>query len=82
MFTTIVRPYTPNNAVLLGALRVKPYLTLFIASLFISTSHAATPPNSLVVALQGAQQVGLRSNIEGAQQSLGVSMLYFDQITK
>ncbi|WP_241650264.1 ABC transporter substrate-binding protein [Rosenbergiella collisarenosi] len=35
-----------------------------------------------VVALQGAQQVGLRDNVKGAQQSLGVSMLYFDQITK
>ncbi|WP_241580860.1 ABC transporter substrate-binding protein [Rosenbergiella nectarea] len=46
----------------------------------IQTSVMQDSP--FVVALQGAQQVGLRSNIEGAQQSLGVSMLYFDQITK
>lgn len=46
----------------------------------IQTSVMEDSP--FVVALQGAQQVGLRSNIEGAQQSLGVSMLYFDRIAK
>lgn len=35
-----------------------------------------------VVTLQGQRQVGLRSNIEGASQNLGNSMLFFDAVSK
>ncbi|AUX93198.1 ABC transporter substrate-binding protein [Mixta gaviniae] len=35
-----------------------------------------------VVMLQGAQQVALRQTLRGAQQSIGVSLLYFDQVRK
>ncbi|QCR36491.1 ABC transporter substrate-binding protein [Nissabacter sp. SGAir0207] len=35
-----------------------------------------------VVTLQGQRQVGLRSNIEGATQNLGNSLLFFDTVSK
>lgn len=35
-----------------------------------------------VVTLQGQKLVGLRSNIQGAQQGIGTSMLYYDQVSK
>lgn len=35
-----------------------------------------------VVTLQGQKLVGLRSNVEGAQQGIGSSMLYYDQVSK
>lgn len=35
-----------------------------------------------VVTLQGQKLVGLRSNVQGAQQSIGVSMLYYDRVSK
>lgn len=35
-----------------------------------------------VVMLQERKLVGLRSNIQGSQQSIGVSMLYYDQVSK
>jgi len=35
-----------------------------------------------VVTLQGQKLVGLRDNVQGAQQSIGVSMLYYDSVSK
>jgi len=35
-----------------------------------------------VVTLQGEKLVGLRSNVRGAQQSIGVSTLYYDSVSK
>ncbi|MGE9551929.1 ABC transporter substrate-binding protein [Erwinia amylovora] len=35
-----------------------------------------------VVTLQGQKLVGLRSNIQGAQQGIGANMLYYDQVSK
>lgn len=35
-----------------------------------------------VVTLQGQKLVGLRSNITGANQGIGNSMLYYDQVSK
>lgn len=35
-----------------------------------------------VVTLQGQKLVGLRDNIRGAQQNIGVSMLYYDRVSK
>ena len=35
-----------------------------------------------VVTLQGQKLVGLRSNVQGARQSIGVSMLYYDAVSK
>ncbi|MDN8541317.1 ABC transporter substrate-binding protein [Erwinia sp. BC051422] len=35
-----------------------------------------------VVTLQGQKLVGLRSNVQGAQQSIGVNMLYYDAVSK
>ncbi|WP_380181842.1 ABC transporter substrate-binding protein [Kalamiella sp. sgz302252] len=35
-----------------------------------------------VITLQGQKLVGLRSNVQGAQQSIGVSMLYYDRVSK
>ncbi|WP_342754984.1 ABC transporter substrate-binding protein [Pantoea sp. MBD-2R] len=35
-----------------------------------------------VVTLQGQKLVGLRDNIQGAQQNIGVSMLYYDRVSK
>ncbi|WP_067705105.1 ABC transporter substrate-binding protein [Erwinia sp. ErVv1] len=35
-----------------------------------------------VVTLQGQKLVGLRSNIQGAQQGIGTSMLYYDRVSK
>jgi len=51
-------------------------------ALYQQIQTKVTQDSPFVVALQGAQQVGLRNNIKGAQQSFGVSMLYFDQISK
>ncbi len=35
-----------------------------------------------VVSLQGQQLVGLGKNIQGAHQGIGISLLYFDRVSK
>ncbi|MBP2170055.1 peptide/nickel transport system substrate-binding protein [Erwinia toletana] len=51
-------------------------------ALYVELQKEIQHNSPYVVTLQGQKLVGLRDNVKGAQQGIGTSMLYYDQVSK
>ncbi len=51
-------------------------------ALYLQLQRELQQNSPYVVTLQGQKLVGLRDNVTGAQQGIGASMLYYDQVAK